>query len=195
MFATPLSIIKQSQDLFLSESFAQAIAILRDCFNEEEVPTETIIQLLKGEIGYSIDGDNVLLGKEFIDEDYAEEVSQILENYDFLIKIENVNYQVTNCFDFDLSKIAVTHDYIKELNSLEDKLFCGKELTYFDEISSIMNKLGHHNFVDAEFIMYYNKRFYLVEKYRGNNIKEICKYYDPINAVKAFELSYNKYYG
>ena len=195
MNATPAGIIENTKHLFLSEDFARAILVLRDCFDESDVSTDTIISLLKGKIGYSVSGNDVQFGKEFIDEDYTEEVGEILENYDFLIKIEDKVFQVESCFDFDLSHIAQTNDYIKSLLEIEDTLTKKVAIKYFREINTLMEEAGFNKFSEAEYVMYHNKRFFLIKEYNQTLIKEISKYYEPIDAVKAFSKTHDKYYG
>ena len=67
--------------------------------------------------------------------DYAQTVSEVLENYDFLFKNDTI-YQAYNHFDFNLNLIADSNDWIKELKANENVLLSSKQFKYFDEIKN-----------------------------------------------------------
>lgn len=194
MNASPEAIIEQTKHLFLSEDFSRAFLILRECMNPEDVPDKTIFALLKGEIGYKADGNNVDFGKEFINDDYSQEVNEILENYDFLVEVENLLFQVTSSFKFDLSKIASTNDWITDLKASEDTIISKSNFKYFKEVSEIMMDAGYHDFYLSEYSLYHKGTFYLFKRYDHKLIQEISNIYNtPLEATKKYQSTQDFY--
>lgn len=186
---TPETIIENAKNMFLSEMFSESISLLQDSF-PEDVDISILLDLLKGNIGYSVSGDDVTFGEEFKDEDYSNEINEVLENYDFLFKTNDSIYQVTSFFDFDLTAISQTNSFIEYLNSINLTLVETKSLRFNEEINKIISELGFVELYYYDYLFYSDKRFYLIEKYKNKNIKEICKFYEPIEAVKAYSLSF-----
>lgn len=186
MHMTPQAVVEQAKNIFMSENFSGAILILRDCMDEEHVSTETIVSLLKGETGYEAGDDWINIDDKFIDEDYALEIAEVLENYDFLTEVDGVNYQIKSMFSFDLSEIAPTNDWIQELKDSEDKLTLTSSFRYFDEINDIMMENGYFDFDLASHILYHNGHFFVFKRYDERLIEEVCKFYTPIEAAKQY---------
>jgi hypothetical protein len=194
MNASPEAIIEQTKHLFLSEDFSRAFLILRECMSPEDVPDKTIFDLLKGEIGYNVDGSNVDFDKKFIDSDYSQEANEILENYDFLVEIDNLLFQVTSSFKFDLSKIASTNDWITNLKSSENTLISKSNFKYFKEVSEIMMEAGYHDFYLSEYSLYHKGTFYLFKRYDHKLIQEISSIYKTaLEATQKYQSSQDFY--
>lgn len=76
---TAESIFEQAKYSFLSERYDLGFEILRDCFDENEVPDQVILDFLNAKIGVQIDGDNISFGEEFpVDEEYKEDIDSVL---------------------------------------------------------------------------------------------------------------------
>ena len=194
MYASPEAIIEQTKHLFMSEDFSRAFYILRECMCPDEVTDETIFSLLKGEIGYKINGDNIDFGDEFINKEYNQEIGEILENYDFIISIGDYLFQVYESFEFDLSKIASTNSWIAELKEKEGNITSRFSFKYFDEISAMMNESGYYQFSLADHTLYQNGKFYLFKKYDTKVISEISKIYEnPVEAVNKYQEKEDSY--
>lgn len=196
---SPTSAIQQAQHYFSSENFVGGFEILRDCFNESDVSDDTIFAVLKGELGFKVDGDNVEFDAKFIEEDeeqsdYAQLISEVLENYDFLIDIDDTKYQVASSFDFDLSLIANTNDWIKELKESEGTLVSKANFKYFKEVAELMRESGSYHFDDAEKILYNKGTFYVFERYDTALIAEIAFVYDTaLEAVEKYQKVQDSY--
>ena len=186
--ASITSIIEQIKITFLSENFAHAFFMLRDCMNSEEVSDQIIYDLLKGKIGYNDLGDSVEFGKEFIDEDYSQEIKEVLENYDYLIEIKNLYYQINECFKFELAHIADTNPWITELKANAGKLVPCNRFKYFKEISSMASDAGSIRFSLADYFIYNDGAFYLLSRYDRKLIAEAVTIYEnPLDATAAYK--------
>ena len=193
------SLIQQAQSFFSSENFAGGFEILRECFEAEDVSDDVLFSVLKGELGFKIDGDNVEFDAKFIKEDeeqeeYAQLISEVLENYDFLIDIDDIKYQVASHFDFDLSLIANTNEWIKELKENEGKLVSPENFKYFKEISAIMVEKGSYQFIDADKIVYNKGSFYVFKRSDIALLDEISNVYDTaLEAVVKYQTAQDNY--
>jgi hypothetical protein len=195
------SCIEKAQYFFSSENFVGGFEILRSSFEENEVSDDTLFSLLKGEIGYNAKDNEVTFGKEFLksDEaqaDYAQEIKEVLSNYDFLIDIQDIKYRVESFFDFDLSLIASTNDWIKELKKSEDTLITQGNFKYFKEISALMEEKGSYHFREASKILYSKGSFYTFKRYDTALITEISTVYktalEAVVKFREFEDSFNE---
>jgi hypothetical protein len=196
---SPISTIQQAQHFFSSENFVGGFEILRNCFEESEVSNDTIFEVLKGKLGFNINGDNIEFDAKFIQEDeeqeeYAQLISEVLENYDFLIDIEHTKYQVNSSFEFDLSLIASTNDWIKELKSSEGTLVSKSDFKYFKEVMALMQEAGAYHFDEAEHILYNKGVFYTFKRYDLALITEIVNIFEkPLDAVLKYQKVQDSY--
>lgn len=193
MNASPAAIIEQIKYSFLSENFTLAVNALRDCFDEKDVSNKTILSFLKGEIGYSCNGNDIDFDVKHIDHEYTSEITDILSNYDFLIEVDNAKYQIVDYFDFDLSKLANTNEFIEELKLLENKLVNPSDLKYSYDIKRIMSKHGSYKFQYSDFVFMTNGKVFLFNLFESAVLKEIIKVYQPLEAINAYLNYINKY--
>jgi hypothetical protein len=198
---SPTAIIEQAQHFFSSENFAAGIEILRSCFADKEVSDEILFSLLKGEIGFNVDKNNkVDFDAKFIKEfeeqaEYSQLISEVLENYDFLIDIDDTKYQVHSSFDFDLSIIATTNDWIKALKDSEGKLISRNKFSYFYEVKKMMEERGCNQFMEAEHILYNKGRFYTFKRYDNALVTEVINVFDTaLMAVEKYQTVQNSYF-
>jgi hypothetical protein len=196
---SPTSAIQQAQLFFSSENFVGGFEILRSCFDESEVSDDTIFDILKGKLGFNINGDDIEFDVKFIQEDeeqseYSQLISEVLENYDFLIDISGTKYQVNSSFDFDLSIIASTNDWIKELKANEGKLVSKSDFKYFKEVMELMQDAGAYHFNEAEHIIYNKGSFYTFKRYDIALIEEIVNIFKkPLDAALKYKKVQDSY--
>jgi hypothetical protein len=194
-----IGLIQQAQHFFSSENFVGGFEILRSCYDESDVSDDIIFSILKGEIGFNINDNEIQFDEKFIKEDkeqeeYSQLISEVLENYDFLIDINNVKYQVDSSFEFDLSLIANTNDWIRDLKENEGKLISKYDFKYFKEIMDLMQELGAYHFDDAEHILINKGVFYTFKRYDLPLISEISNVFkNPIEAVLKYQKTQDYY--
>lgn len=182
---SPESVIEEAKHCFLSEDFSSAFNILRDCFSEDEVDKETILKIFKGELGYNVDeNNNILLSEEFVKNEYKYEVSSVLENYDFLVNIDDDIYQVDGFLDININHYSDINPWVKEIKESKDKLTKISDFKYSKEIVNLLSE--HNYFYDCEYIVLRNDKFYMFKKYNLPNIPEICSFYTFLDAIDAF---------
>lgn len=185
--SSPESIIESAKYSFISEDFNTGFTILRGCFDENEVSNETIFSLLKGEIGYVVNEEGLFLSEDIeVPEEYKEDITSVLENYDFLTKVDDAIYQVRSAIEFDVSNYADTNDVVKAIKHFEGKLTSVSQFKYFNEAAEMMIENGHHDLALADYILYHNKQFFLFQESDTPVIESISKIYSPIDAVNAF---------
>lgn len=190
---SPTSLIEQAKHTFMSENFNGAIEIMRSAFEEKDLSNEDLVNILKGNIGYKeIDGANVEFGEEHIDQDYKEELEEVLENYGYLYKINNENFQLRKKLDFNLDLIANTNTFIDSLKSAQNKIMPLSSIKYANELSEMCNENNNTTFSDALYdqkqdgaAYYYYKdgSFYFFYKNDITVLKEISTFYDNVDAL------------
>lgn len=196
---SPTACIQKAQDYFVSENFTSAFDILRNSFDENYVKDELLLDLLTGKTGFSVSDNDVTFDPKFLIEDeeqadYAQTVSEVLENYDFLFSKNDTIYQAYNHFDFNLNLIADSNDWIKELKANENVLLSSKQFKYFDEIKKLMRENSCFFLDDADCILYSDATFYFFKKYNAGYYVEFCKTYNTaIEAAVSFKKS-REYY-
>lgn len=179
MTATPAGIINQAQNFFLSEDFIRGFEIIRGCFGED-VSDETILQLLKGEIGFrvvrvvddeddSLFLDDIQFDKEFVNEDYAQEVSEVLSSYDNVLEIDGEHYEVSEMQDFVLTQFAPISDFVKYLNENKETLIASNDFKYKKQ----MSEYGVRGFDLCDYFYYNDNGIYFFNEFSKSNIEGI----------------------
>lgn len=183
---TPEAILDRARDLFVSENFSQAIAILRENFGDE-ARIDLILSLLKGELRIQSLSDNELAIVETdLDEEYRTLAREVLENYDFIHTIDDSLFQVLSALDFNINSIESSDETILKLKNgelvkcTESQLFTGTGV-----FESDFTATGF--FSNASYILYIDKQLVSFAPYKRSLIKEIMTTYDNAqDAARAY---------
>lgn len=184
MFTTPEQIFESAKNLFLSDKYSQAFEVLRDCFDKEEVADKTLLDVLNGYIGYSVKDNDVQFGKEFIDEEYSQEISEVLfEQRNFY---RDEEFGVLNIRDFQSFKIddffaAEENELLRELKSVKGSLVPVKDL--------LLEKAGIRTWHDYMYLD--SDGFYFFSDNDSTLIKEVSIIKTDISDVIK---TYNDFY-
>jgi hypothetical protein len=192
--ATPESIVDHARHLFVSEDFSSSIAILRESFPDaKEVTDKTIISLLRGDIGIkSTSEGEVDISDEFVDLEYQQLAKEVLDNYNFLIMINDKAFQVSHYYTFDLRTVYSKNELILELTNNTGKLVDLSASSYVDSIRKIENE--HDSFHDYlsnnHFATFVNKKIYFFNSYDKPLFDEICTFHDThLDAISAYDIA------
>ncbi len=179
MFITPEALFENARLYFMSERFLEAFDLIRECFDEQDVDDETIMAYLKGNTGVSINENDVTFGDEFIDEDYKEEINDILTPYFNVLSHDGKLYSVSDMVLFDFSNYVNTSEFTNLLERLEGKFSFTENFSY----SKAMTESGIVQFRcnDAFFIKEGKVAFF--KEFRKANIEGITIVSDDINHV------------
>lgn len=181
---TPEGLIEKAKVLFMSEEFHVGFDLIRTNF-ESELTDQQIFQLLKGEIGYSFQGNDVFFDVSLIDEEYSSQIKEILANYDNLICIDEELYEAKEFIDYNLLDFADTSDFVKYLNSNSETLIKIKDFPYL----KAMLKYDFHSFDFADYFYYNKNGIYFFQEFSKANIEEVCVVKDSIiDVINTFDV-------
>ena len=193
---TPQALLNTCREYFLSERFSDAFEVMRECFDPEEVGNDVILQLLKGEMRiqpvYGSIRDVELVPADLDDEnsedaEYHQTAKEILENYDFLIRINDTVYQVAKATRFDLSLIVSANKLMNTFKEQEGEAIELKKWSFVDDLEKIADlepSIGFHLYPYA---VYFKGFFFMLEPFRNPFYEEFCKVYEQAgDACQAF---------
>lgn len=87
MNITPEDIFQEAKNAYLSEKFDLGFSILRECFEDDEVSDETIINVLNAKYGVSFDNNDVQMNSDLpVDPEYKETLDSVLFDYQNILK-------------------------------------------------------------------------------------------------------------
>ncbi len=183
---TPEAILDRARDLFVSEDFPQAIAILRENFGEE-ARLDLILSLLKGELRIQSISDNELaIVDTDLDEEYRTLAREVLENYDFIYTIDDKPFQVLSALNFNINSIESSDETIIKLKKgelvkcVDSDLFTGTSI-----FESDFTATGF--FSNAAYILCVDQQLVSFAPYNRSLIKEIMTTYDNAHdAARAY---------
>lgn len=175
------SIPRLARDLFVSENFSGAIALLQDAF-EPALSNELILQYLKGEVGLDENYEPI----EETDEDYVLLVGEVMENYDFLFPLGGDKYlQGEHLYEFTAwNKNNHFEAYLLEN---EGKLIMLRDVDL--GMKRLLNKVSEHSdlqyrlagqLVNAEAFIYKDGLVMTLKKYDSPYYAEISKSYQDL---------------
>lgn len=201
---TPEVLLNTARDLFLSESFSRAFEFLRDCFDKESVSDDTIFQLLKGEVRIqpvpgSASNAELLENNDITEESHPEEyqyrqtAKEVLENYDFLVSVNDSIYQVSDHFVFDLSLIASNNPLFNEFKSREGELINMNDWAFTDHLAAFSEKVESIDINKDTYLAYCRGLFFIFDKFKRPFYGELCTVYDKpldacINYAQAWDI-------
>jgi len=179
---TPKAIIETAQHHFMSEDFDRGFNIIRESFGDD-VTDDTIFDLLLGRIGFEAQDNEVSFGKEFIDKEYAEELSEVLASYDNILEINGEYYELTNSLEFGLTNFAETSDFIKYINENVNTLIPSALFRFKKQ----MAEYGVSSFDLCEYVYYTDKNIYFFRDYNKANIGGVTKIKsDVLNVIELY---------
>lgn len=154
MFATAEAIIDQAKHAFLSENFSVGFSVLRDCFDPEEITDKTILDMLCGKIGISVDGNDVEMSADIpVEEEYKEDIDSVLMPYRTLYQHGNNLLTVDNFYEINIGAYfpAEGNDSLKALINSKGKVVPVSEVA----LAAIdLNPIGSHMYVTNEGIYF-----------------------------------------
>jgi hypothetical protein len=194
--ATPESIVDHARHLFVSEDFSSSIAILRESFPDaKEVTDKTIISLLRGDIGIKSTSEvEVDISDEFVDLEYQQLAKEVLDNYNFLIMINDKAFQVSNTYPFDLRSIHSNNELILELKNKIGELVDLNKSNHAESIRKIEKDYGSFSYYlsTSRFATSVNNKVYFFSSYNKPLFDEICTFYNtPLDAISAYDSAGN----
>lgn len=177
--ATPEGIIESAKHHFMSEDFNRGFEIIRECFDENDVEDQTIFDLLMGKIGYSVEDNDVNFGEEFINDEYTEEMSEILSAYDNILEINDENYEIIRSIDFSFSHFAETSDFVTYLNENKSTLIPSSTFKYKKQ----MEEYGVSCLDLCDYIYFDDNAIYMFREYTKANIGGITQVKTDVKVV------------
>lgn len=205
---SPRAVLDAARYHFVSEQFQSAFELLRDSFDPEQVDNETIIKLLKGEAGLSGDGDEVTITNAD-DDDHRELCKEIMQNYDFLIQVDNKYYQVSSVSFQNFEQIATVNDAITALKAQPGALLplrasvseqSDSHITVLNNsnrlITELLSGIGvsapDYQFDSSDFVTMHHSHLFFFEEFTSPFYQEFCVVYaTPQEACQAFCRSQN----
>lgn len=176
---SPAAMFNQARNLFLSEEFYPAMELIRNSFSEEDLSDETILDFLKGKIGFNAEGEQVVFDEEYKDEEYSSEIEDVLSSYDNIFKNKDDLFELKEKIEFNLCSFAETNDFFTYLKDNKNTFILTKDFKYEKELS--MYDIDSLELNDA---IYYNENgVFLFKSYKKANIKEITIVKSDINDV------------
>lgn len=165
---TPESLIENAKDYFLSQDYLRAFNLIRDSFDKNDLSDETISNLLNGYIGYSVDGDDVSFSKDFIDEEYTQEVSEILVVERTLKTINDDVFMVSDFLPFEYNQLAETNDLVSFLKNHKNSFVKKDDIPFKNTLSD-----RFWQFDDAEYVLIAEKGLYTYQDNTNNLISQV----------------------
>lgn len=182
---TPEALLDQARNLFVSEAFGDAFELIQS--SSPDLDQDTILKLLKGEL--KIVTTDLEQGQVDIvdedDEEYPSLCQEILENYDYLVTINEMLYQVKSSAQFDLSLIASENALVNDFKANEGEPLNTSKYRFSEDLQRVSGQIGM--IMEAPKVIYLNGSFYAIDRYEGARYEEICTEYDsPKQAVEAY---------
>jgi hypothetical protein len=192
---TPEQLVEQVRHLFVSERFAEAFEILGDSLSESS-PAQ-LLSILNGTKTLKSNSKTDSEGNISIDivsgddDEYQQMCKEVLENYDFLVKINNKLHQVTRCQPFDLSLISTQNVLVNDFKTNEGEPVNLSRHRFTDSLIALQGKMSY--VMEAPFVVYLNGNFYALEPYTRPAYAEIITIYDTAKkAINAYVSAWSE---